>query len=101
YEDANPDTVPLLGLLAQSYLGQGKLSLAERSVDQLITRATLLRHRVGFLDALWIRGSVRSAQRRRSEAGRLYDAALNLATSMPFPYQRARILYDYGLLDFQ
>lgn len=103
-EAASRQVEPFLGdqdaasllLLAQACVDLGDVARAESLGVQAFGLAASRRNRVELGEALWVQGVVRSRQERWEEAERLFESALALALSMPYPHLEGRILCAQG-----
>jgi tetratricopeptide (TPR) repeat protein len=93
------DRTHFLLLQARARTGAGDEHTAETAVTEAITRASATHDRLSFVQALAIRGSLRTIQRRWDEAERLFEGALSVTQAMPFPHQAGRILCGFGMME--
>jgi class 3 adenylate cyclase/tetratricopeptide (TPR) repeat protein len=76
----------------------GRIPHAERLVSEVINYAQQERNRTLLAEALRVRGTILTEANRPNEARYAFDEALSIARTIHQPYQEARVLYHYGLL---
>jgi tetratricopeptide (TPR) repeat protein len=97
--NGGPYVVPLLTTLAWSYLDLGELDQAEKMVGQALATAKERQHQLFIPGVLRVQGMILTQQGNWVEAESRFAEAISMARSMPYPYEEACALYEYGLLD--
>jgi len=95
------DTSACLWVLAWAYLELDVEDQAEETALRAVEEATTLGRRIELVHALRVLGMLRRYQGRWDEGQRVFEEAVHLARSMPYPYAEARALYEWGLLRLQ
>jgi len=93
-----PFVVPLLTVLAWTYVALDDLDRAEKAAGQALGMAEERHLRLYVPDVLRVQGMILTRQERWDEAGRAFEEAVSLARSMPYPYVEARALCEHGLM---
>jgi tetratricopeptide (TPR) repeat protein len=87
--------------LAWALLEAGEVERADAEVTEGIRRARAIGQRLDLVGALRVHGMIRVRQKRWDEAEGDLQEGLELARSLPFPYEEGRFLYQLGLLEQQ
>jgi tetratricopeptide (TPR) repeat protein len=98
-ETSTDELIDPLRVLARVRLAHGDVQGAESLIDRCAGLVAQTRSRLGFAEVLWIRGMVRAVQHRPAEAIHLFEAALSLLHTTPFPFLEGRILLAWGMVD--
>jgi tetratricopeptide (TPR) repeat protein len=90
------DVTFLLPRLAWAQLGRGEIAQALSLATEAVQRARTQHYHLALADALRVQGVVMAVDRRWVEADALFEEAVSLARSMPYPYAEARALFEWG-----
>jgi len=93
-----PYVVSLLMTLVWAYLTMDDLDRAEQAAHRGLAIAEERHQRLYVPEGLRVQGMILARQERWDEAKRIFEEAVSLAHSMPYPYAEARALYEYGLM---
>jgi tetratricopeptide (TPR) repeat protein len=90
-----------LMLLAEAYMATGNAARAAEVVTSGVERAVAHKNRVALADWRRLQGMLLVEHGRWVEAERAMADAASLAAALPYPYARARALYEWGRLCIQ
>jgi tetratricopeptide (TPR) repeat protein/transcriptional regulator with XRE-family HTH domain len=99
--EEDQERTALLPILAWTLLELGHAVQAEELVTEAVARATSQHHRLALVEAQRVQGMVATRCENWEDAERIFGCALHLARSMGYPYGRARVLYEHGLVRTQ
>ena len=93
-----PDVAEMLPIFAEAHLAKGDEARAEAVLGDAIRRAREQNLNLYLVDALRVRGALKTVQDRWEDARGAFDEALALAHAMTYPHLEAQILCAYGAM---
>jgi tetratricopeptide (TPR) repeat protein len=88
----------LLTSLAWSQLAMGDSNSAVETADRALALAGERHQRLWVPHIYCVQGMILTRQKRWEEAQRVFEEAVSMARSMPYPYAEGRALYEQGLM---
>jgi tetratricopeptide (TPR) repeat protein len=83
--------------LARAYLALGSVVEAQEVLANGLAWVRMINHRILIVETLPIQGMIMARQQKWDDATTLFEEALSIARSLPYPYGEARALLDFGV----
>lgn len=90
------DVTFLLPRLAWALLELGEEAQALSVATEAVERARVQHYHLALADALRVQGVVMAVDRKWEQVEPLFEEAVSVARSMPYPYAEARALFEWG-----